>query len=229
MRICPHQSVNPLLVYCNHQNKRTHSVHQRGVLPPPFFLLLQALFLLISDSWPWDAALLSLDVRVYLLYLCLCTDFTGCVCIYTSELHLESISSKRFFFKRPLTAVDLFWLYSVPLLPWTSYCTCLSVELFPFFSLCFENAVYAVECCYVHMCVSLCINVWDLSLHNPTFFLVSMMHQQSATPHYTSAQVGGQHYQGQQAMGMMGQGSQGNTMISQRPMGSYRSSQQGRW
>lgn len=127
------------------------------------------------------------------------------------------------------TAVDLFWLYSVPLLPWISYYICLSVELFPFFSLCFENAVYAVECWYVHMSVSLCINVWDLSLHNPTFFLVSMMHQQSATPHYTSAQVGGQHYQGQQAMGMMGQGSQGNTMISQRPMGSYRSSQQGRW
>ncbi|KAL7399615.1 hypothetical protein ABVT39_027604 [Epinephelus coioides] len=56
---------------------------------------------------------------------------------------------------------------------------------------------------------------------------VSMMHQQSATPHYSSAQAGGQHYQGQQAMGMMGQGSQGNNMMSQRPMGSYRSTQQG--
>ncbi|XP_034067077.1 calcium-responsive transactivator-like isoform X4 [Gymnodraco acuticeps] len=56
---------------------------------------------------------------------------------------------------------------------------------------------------------------------------VSMMQQQSATPHYSSAQAGGQHYQGQQAMGMMGQSSQGNSMMSQRPMGSYRSSQQG--
>ncbi|XP_074538463.1 calcium-responsive transactivator-like isoform X1 [Halichoeres trimaculatus] len=56
---------------------------------------------------------------------------------------------------------------------------------------------------------------------------VTMMHQQSATSHYSSAQAGGQHYQGQQAMGMMGQGSQGNSMMPQRPMGSYRSSQQG--
>ncbi|XP_067383235.1 calcium-responsive transactivator-like isoform X5 [Channa argus] len=56
---------------------------------------------------------------------------------------------------------------------------------------------------------------------------VSMMHQQSATPHYSSVQAGGQHYQGHQAMGMMGQGSQGNSIMSQRPMGSYRSSQQG--
>ncbi|KAF7210189.1 calcium-responsive transactivator isoform X3 [Nothobranchius furzeri] len=56
---------------------------------------------------------------------------------------------------------------------------------------------------------------------------VSMMHQQSAPPHYSSAQSGGQHYQGQQAMGMMGQGNQGNSMMSQRAMGSYRSSQQG--
>ncbi|KAK1898000.1 Calcium-responsive transactivator [Dissostichus eleginoides] len=55
----------------------------------------------------------------------------------------------------------------------------------------------------------------------------SMMQQQSTTPHYSSAQAGGQHYQGQQAMGMMGQSSQGNSMMSQRPMGSYRSSQQG--
>lgn len=56
-----------------------------------------------------------------------------------------------------------------------------------------------------------------------------MMHQQSATPHYSSAQAGGQHYQGQPAMGMMSQGAQGNSMMSQRPMGTYRSSQQGRW
>nr|XP_043894953.1 calcium-responsive transactivator-like isoform X3 [Solea senegalensis] len=56
---------------------------------------------------------------------------------------------------------------------------------------------------------------------------ISMMHQQSATPHYSSAQAGGQHYQGQQAMGMMGQSGQGNNLMSQRPIGSYRSSQQG--
>ncbi|XP_030590687.1 calcium-responsive transactivator isoform X2 [Archocentrus centrarchus] len=64
----------------------------------------------------------------------------------------------------------------------------------------------------------------NLNMHSNQ---VSMMHQQSATPHYSSAQAGGQHYQGQQAMGMVGQGSQGNSMMSQRPMGSYRSSQQG--
>lgn len=90
------------------------------------------------------------------------------------------------------------------------------------------------ECCWMLTLirvssVSVYINVWDLSLHNSTFFPVSMMHQQSATPHYSSAQAGGQHYQGQQTMGMMGQGSQGNSMMSQRPMGSYRSSQQGMW
>uniref|UniRef100_H3D4Z3 SS18L1 subunit of BAF chromatin remodeling complex n=1 Tax=Tetraodon nigroviridis TaxID=99883 RepID=H3D4Z3_TETNG len=56
---------------------------------------------------------------------------------------------------------------------------------------------------------------------------VSMMHQQSATPHYSSAQGGGQHYQGQPAMAMMSQGAQGNSMMSQRPLGTYRSSQQG--
>lgn len=56
-----------------------------------------------------------------------------------------------------------------------------------------------------------------------------MMHQQSATPHYSSAQTGGQHYQGQPAMAMMSQGAQGTSMMSQRPMGTYRSSQQGRW
>lgn len=59
--------------------------------------------------------------------------------------------------------------------------------------------------------------------------LVSMMHQQSVIPHYSSAQAGGQHYQGQQAMGMMSHGAHGNSMMSQRPMGTYRSSQQGRW
>ncbi|KAM6976415.1 LOW QUALITY PROTEIN: calcium-responsive transactivator-like [Aplochiton taeniatus] len=56
---------------------------------------------------------------------------------------------------------------------------------------------------------------------------VSMMHPQSATPHYSAGQAGGQHYQGQQGMGIMGQGSQGNSMMGQRPMGSYRPSQQG--
>ncbi|XP_027881245.1 calcium-responsive transactivator isoform X3 [Xiphophorus couchianus] len=54
---------------------------------------------------------------------------------------------------------------------------------------------------------------------------VSMMHQQSAPPHHSSAHSAGQ-YQGQQAMGMMGQASQGNSMMPQRPIGSYRSSQQ---
>ncbi|XP_041954655.1 calcium-responsive transactivator-like isoform X5 [Alosa sapidissima] len=56
---------------------------------------------------------------------------------------------------------------------------------------------------------------------------VSMMHQQSGGPHYSSAQGGSQHYQGQQSIGMLGQGNQGNSMMAQRPMGSYRSSQQG--
>ncbi|XP_041702606.1 calcium-responsive transactivator isoform X5 [Coregonus clupeaformis] len=59
---------------------------------------------------------------------------------------------------------------------------------------------------------------------------VSMMHQQSATPHYPSSQTGGgqQQYQGQQAaMGMLGQSGQGNSMMSQRPMGTYRPTQQG--
>ncbi|XP_054901956.1 calcium-responsive transactivator-like [Poeciliopsis prolifica] len=54
---------------------------------------------------------------------------------------------------------------------------------------------------------------------------VSMMHQQSAPPHHSSAHSAGQ-YQGQQAMGMMGQASQGNSLMPQRTMGSYRSSQQ---
>ncbi|MED6241188.1 hypothetical protein ATANTOWER_002126 [Ataeniobius toweri] len=56
---------------------------------------------------------------------------------------------------------------------------------------------------------------------------VSVMHHQSAPPHYSSAHSGVQHYQGQQAMGMMGQTNQGNSMMPQRPLGSYRSSQQG--
>ncbi|XP_008317538.1 calcium-responsive transactivator isoform X2 [Cynoglossus semilaevis] len=56
---------------------------------------------------------------------------------------------------------------------------------------------------------------------------VPMMHQQSAPPHYSSAQTGGQPYQGQQVMGVMGQLTQGNSVMSQRSMGSYRSSQQG--
>ncbi|KAK6479434.1 calcium-responsive transactivator-like isoform X1 [Huso huso] len=56
---------------------------------------------------------------------------------------------------------------------------------------------------------------------------VTMMHQQAATSHYTSAQAGSQHYQGQQSIGILGQGNQGNNMMAQRPMGSYRPSQQG--
>ncbi|KAL4648934.1 calcium-responsive transactivator isoform X1 [Arapaima gigas] len=55
----------------------------------------------------------------------------------------------------------------------------------------------------------------------------TMMHQQAATPHYSSAQAGSQHYQGPQSLGMLGQGNQGNNMMAQRPMGSYRASQQG--
>uniref|UniRef100_A0A4W5RMX1 SS18L1 subunit of BAF chromatin remodeling complex n=1 Tax=Hucho hucho TaxID=62062 RepID=A0A4W5RMX1_9TELE len=59
---------------------------------------------------------------------------------------------------------------------------------------------------------------------------VSMLQQQSATPHYPSSQAGAgqQHYQGQQtAMGILGQSGQGNSMVSQRPMGTYRPTQQG--
>ncbi|XP_041112652.1 calcium-responsive transactivator-like isoform X1 [Polyodon spathula] len=56
---------------------------------------------------------------------------------------------------------------------------------------------------------------------------VTMMHQQAATSHYTSAQAGSQHYQGQQPIGILGQGNQGNSMMAQRPMGTYRPSQQG--
>ncbi|KAM4842725.1 LOW QUALITY PROTEIN: calcium-responsive transactivator [Thomomys bottae] len=56
---------------------------------------------------------------------------------------------------------------------------------------------------------------------------VPMMHQQAATPHYTSAQGGSQHYQGQSSIAMMGQGSQGSGMMGQRPMAPYRPSQQG--
>ncbi|XP_061760526.1 calcium-responsive transactivator-like isoform X4 [Nerophis ophidion] len=50
---------------------------------------------------------------------------------------------------------------------------------------------------------------------------VSLLHQQTTTPHYSSAQLGSQ-----QCQGMMVQGNQGSS-LSQRPMGSYRSSQQG--
>lgn len=60
-------------------------------------------------------------------------------------------------------------------------------------------------------------------------FPVSMMHQQSAPPHYSSSHSGAQQYQGQQTMGMMGQANPGNNIMPQRPMGSYRTSQQGKW
>ncbi|XP_061835600.1 calcium-responsive transactivator-like isoform X1 [Nerophis lumbriciformis] len=50
---------------------------------------------------------------------------------------------------------------------------------------------------------------------------VSLLHQQTTTPRYSSAQPGSQQYQG-----MMVQDNQGSSM-SQRSMGSYRSSQQG--
>ncbi|KAM4691261.1 calcium-responsive transactivator [Rhinophrynus dorsalis] len=56
---------------------------------------------------------------------------------------------------------------------------------------------------------------------------VSMMHQQAASSHYTSAQGGGQHYQGQSPMSMMSQSNQGSAMMGQRPLGPYRPSQQG--
>uniref|UniRef100_H2M8H9 SS18L1 subunit of BAF chromatin remodeling complex n=1 Tax=Oryzias latipes TaxID=8090 RepID=H2M8H9_ORYLA len=59
------------------------------------------------------------------------------------------------------------------------------------------------------------------------FPIASMMHHQSAAPHCSSAQAGGQHYQGQHARGLMSQGSQGNTVMSQRSVGSFCSSQQG--
>ncbi|XP_072571823.1 calcium-responsive transactivator isoform X2 [Paramormyrops kingsleyae] len=54
---------------------------------------------------------------------------------------------------------------------------------------------------------------------------VTMMHQQAATSHYSSAQAGSQHYQGPQPMGMLSQGNQGNSIMAQRPMASYRTSQ----
>lgn len=134
-----------------------------------------------------------------------------------------------------MIATDPFWLYPVPLLPWNSY-ICLSVELFTSVSvsvlkmLCMRLNANADQCWYGHK-VCLCVLMFEISssIIPPSACLVSMMHQQSATPHYSSAQAGGQHYQGQQSMSMMGQGSQGNSMMSQRPMGSYRSSQQGRW
>lgn len=99
------------------------------------------------------------------------------------------------------------------------------LHLLPFFHDSFNLIII-----YLTFIKCVCIfNVWALSLHDPAFILVSMMHQQSATPHYSSAQAGGQHYQGQPAMAMMSQGAQGNSLMPQRPMGTYRSSQQGRW
>lgn len=56
---------------------------------------------------------------------------------------------------------------------------------------------------------------------------VSLMHQQAASSHYTSAQGGSQHYQGQSSIAMMGQSGQGSSMMGQRPMAPYRPSQQG--
>ncbi|XP_077108976.1 calcium-responsive transactivator isoform X2 [Ranitomeya variabilis] len=56
---------------------------------------------------------------------------------------------------------------------------------------------------------------------------VSMMHQQAASSHYTTAQGGGQHYQGQSSISIMSQSNQGSSMMGQRPLGPYRSSQQG--
>ncbi|XP_034497178.1 calcium-responsive transactivator isoform X4 [Ailuropoda melanoleuca] len=56
---------------------------------------------------------------------------------------------------------------------------------------------------------------------------VSMMHQQAASSHYSSAQGGSQHYQGQPSIAMMGQSGQGSSMMGQRPMAPYRPSQQG--
>ncbi len=150
---------------------------------------------------------------MYWLYLlCLCLEYRA-----ASWNHLLKAI---FFFKRRLIAMDPFWLYSITLMPWISLFICLPVSVMRMLWVLLNDAVW----------VCLCVLMYELS---PPIILplfpVSMMHQQSATPHYSSAQAGGQHYQGQQAMGMMGQGNQGNSMISQRPMGSYRSSQQGRW
>ncbi|XP_044154597.1 calcium-responsive transactivator isoform X4 [Bufo gargarizans] len=65
------------------------------------------------------------------------------------------------------------------------------------------------------------------NMNMPTNPAVSMMHQQAASTHYTTAQGGGQHYQGQSSMSIMSQSNQGSTMMGQRPLGPYRSSQQG--
>ncbi|XP_040291597.1 calcium-responsive transactivator isoform X1 [Bufo bufo] len=65
------------------------------------------------------------------------------------------------------------------------------------------------------------------NMNMPTNPAVSMMHQQAASSHYTTAQGGGQHYQGQTSMSIMSQSNQGSTMMGQRPLGPYRSSQQG--
>ncbi|KAG8513309.1 Calcium-responsive transactivator, partial [Galemys pyrenaicus] len=56
---------------------------------------------------------------------------------------------------------------------------------------------------------------------------VSMMHQQAASAHYSSAQGGGQHYQGQSSIAMMAPSGQGGGMMGQRPLAPYRPSQQG--
>ncbi|XP_068119783.1 calcium-responsive transactivator isoform X3 [Hyperolius riggenbachi] len=56
---------------------------------------------------------------------------------------------------------------------------------------------------------------------------VTMMHQQAASSHYTTAQGGGQHYQTQPSISIMSQTNQGSSMMGQRPLGPYRTSQQG--
>ena len=83
-------------------------------------------------------------------------------------------------------------------------------------------------CLLLMLPLILSVLMCEIYPYDPATCLVSMMHQPSATPHYSSSQAGGQHYQGQQGMGVMAQGSQGNSMMAQRPMGSYRPSQQGR-
>ncbi|XP_063315675.1 calcium-responsive transactivator isoform X2 [Pelobates fuscus] len=56
---------------------------------------------------------------------------------------------------------------------------------------------------------------------------VSMMHQQAASSHYTTAQGSSQHYQAQSSISMMSQNNQGSGMMGQRPLGPYRPTQQG--
>lgn len=115
VHFCIQQSVLSPLIQRNHYNNKTHSVHQRGVLLPPSFSLLQALPLPISDPWPWDAALLSLDVCVYLLYLCLCTDFTGFVCIFTLQSGILKESCQTdFSLRNPWLLWTLFGFFLCP-------------------------------------------------------------------------------------------------------------------